>query len=177
MLRIAGFILFSATLVQGQSPLDFARLQTEAEHGNVKAQFWVGAAYESGRDGVGQDFAQAHAWLTKSAKQGNADAENLLGKMYENGEGVSQDYVKAADWYRAACQRRPDYGGAGQGCNNLGLLYLAGRGVNQSNVEAYMFFKLSAATTNLTTVKSKMTTDEVANAERKAMQWLEAHPD
>jgi len=177
MLRIVGFILVSSVLAQSQTATDVARWQGEAERGNANAQFWVGAAYESGH-GVSKDFAQAHEWLAKSAKQGNADAQNLLGQMYEDAEGVEQNFSKAAQWYRAACEHRPDYGGAGQGCNNLGLLYLDGRGVEQNLVEAYKYFKLSSnAEVNLAATRSRMSTDEIAEAERKAMQWIETHPE
>jgi TPR repeat protein len=173
---IVVFILFSAVLVQAQIASDIGRWQSEAERGDATAQFWLGAAYEGGK-GVTHDFAQARRWLAESAKQDNADAANLLGQMHENAEGVPLDYAQAAKFYRAACQHRPDYGGATQGCNNLGLLYLAGRGVKQSNVEAYMFFKVSHTPENLAIAKACMSANEVSEAERRAMQWIHTHPD
>ena len=36
----------------------------------------------------------------ESAAQGDAAAQFNLGVMYENGHGVSQDYVRAVEWYR-----------------------------------------------------------------------------
>jgi TPR repeat protein len=38
--------------------------------------------------------------LRKAADQGNAPAQIRLGFMYAKGEGVAQDYVEAAKWYR-----------------------------------------------------------------------------
>jgi hypothetical protein len=176
MLRIFASILLASALAQTQTTSDVARWKNVAERGDAIAQFWLGAAYERGK-GVEQEFAQALRWLAESAKQGNADAENLLGQMYEDAEGVPQDYRQAAKWYRAACEHRPDYGGAGQGCNNLGLLYLDGHGVKRNRVEAYKHFKLSNSAVNLDTVKCRMTVGEIAEAERRTERWIEAHPD
>ena len=176
MLKVLASVLLAvAQFGQAQSSADVARWKSDAERGNAHAQFWLGAAYESGR-GIKRDFTEAFRWASKSAKQGNADAQNLLGRMYEDGEGVAQDYARAAWWYRAACEHRPDYGGAGQGCNNLGLMYLEGRGVKVKKIEAYKYFKVSGSA-NLASVISEMTPREIAEAERQAEQWLRAHPD
>jgi TPR repeat protein len=35
---------------------------------------------------------------------GDADAQLLLGIMYEGGQGVSQDYAEALKWYRKAAK-------------------------------------------------------------------------
>jgi uncharacterized protein len=174
MLRILASVLLASALAQAQTPSDVARWNDEAERGDARAQFWLGAAYERGR-GIEQDFRQALKWLVESAKQDNADAENLLGQMYEGAEGVPQDYRQAAKWYRAACEHRPDYGGAGQGCNNLGLLYLDGNGVKRN--EAYKYFRLANSGVNLDAAKRRMTEGEIADAERRTEQWIEAHPD
>jgi uncharacterized protein len=176
MLRILASVLLASTFAQGQTSSDVDRWKNAAERGDADAQKWLAVAYESGK-GVQQDFAQALKWLRESAKQGDADAQNLLGQMYEDGEGVLRNYVQAAKWYRAACEHRPDYGGAGQGCNNLGLLYLDGNGVKPNRVEAYKYFKLSRHVSNLDIVKRTMTADEVAEAERQTELWLEAHPE
>jgi len=176
MLRILASVLLVSALAQAQTISDIARWKTGAERGDAISQFWLGAVYESGK-GIEQNFGQALRWLTESARQGNADAQNVLGQMYENAEGVPRDYRQAAKWYRAACEHRPDYGGAGQGCNNLGLLYLDGRGVKRNDVEAYKYFRLCNSEVNLDAARSRMTSDEIAEAERRAEEWIEAHPD
>jgi uncharacterized protein len=175
MFNMLSLILLASTLALAQTASDIAGLKSEAEHGNAGSQFWLGVAYESGK-GVQQDYKEALRWLAKSAKQGNADAQNMMGVMFEDGEGVPINYARAARWYRAACENRPDRGGAGQGCNNLGLLYLDGHGVKQSRVEAYKYFKLSRFSSNLAEVKSDMTTAEIAEAERQTEKWIKAHP-
>ena len=44
-------------------------------------------------------------WYRKSAEQGNADAQNNLGCMYQNGLGVEQDDAKAMEWYQKAAEQ------------------------------------------------------------------------
>ena len=176
MLRILASILLASAFAQAQTPSDVERWNDEAERGDARAQFWLGVAYERGK-GTEQDFGQAFKWLLESAKQGNAEAQNVLGQMYQDAEGVPQDYRQAAKWYRAACEQRPDYGGAGQGCNNLGLLYLDGNGVKRNSVKAYMYFRIANSGTNLDLVKRRMTEGDIADAERLTEQWIEAHPD
>src|SRR5262249_1834481 len=176
MLRTVALILWFALTSSAQIMSPLARWLDKAKQGDADAQFWLGVDYESGR-GIRQDFAQAIKWLLKSAKQGNADALNQLGTMYENAEGLPRDYVKAAVLYRAACEHRPDYGGAGQGCNNLGLLYLDGNGVRRDMIEAYKYFKVAGGERNLNFAKSRMTETQIAQAERQTEQWIEAHPD
>ncbi|MGX2971559.1 tetratricopeptide repeat protein [Helicobacter sp. T3_23-1059] len=51
----------------------------------------------------------------------------ILGLMHFNGKGVRQDFHKAAELYKKACDMK--YAGA---CNNLGVLYDNGQGVKQN---------------------------------------------
>ncbi|CNP68956.1 TPA: sel1 repeat family protein [Neisseria gonorrhoeae] len=62
----------------------------------------------------------------QAAEQGNAAVQFNLGVMYENGQGVRQDYVQAVQWYRKASEQ-----GDAQAQYNLGLMYYDGRGVRQ----------------------------------------------
>ena len=48
------------------------------------------------------DFATALRLWKPLAEQGNARAQNNLGFMYANGDGVAQDYVKALTWWNIA---------------------------------------------------------------------------
>ena len=49
-----------------------------------------------------QDKAEAVRWWRKAADQGIADAQETLGVMYQNGTGVTEDYVQAHMWYNLA---------------------------------------------------------------------------
>ena len=66
--------------------------------GPVLADNWTQGkvAYADG------DYASAlNNWLPL-VKKGNAAAQNNLGKMYSNGEGVLQDNIRAHMWYGIA---------------------------------------------------------------------------
>jgi TPR repeat protein len=138
---------------------------------------WLGAAYEQGWFGK-TNFPAALKWFRRSAEQGDPDAQNSLGQMYEDGEGVTQNYALAAQWYRRAGEHVPDLGGAGQGRNNLGMLYLDGHGVPKDYVQAYMWFRLTGfeSNANLSLAKARMTTEQILEAERLAVEWKSRHP-
>ncbi len=61
--------------------------------------------------------------------------------MYNNGEGVPQDYAQAVYWYRKAADQ-----GNADAQLNLGRMYDNGRGVPQDAVIAYALYNISATT-------------------------------
>ena len=73
------------------------------------------------------------------AEQGDAEAQNNLGKCYRDGIGVSQDYAEAAKWF----QRSAEQGNA-DAQNNLGARYHTGTGVPLSHSEAVKWYRLLA---------------------------------
>ena len=44
-------------------------------------------------------------WYRKAADQGEAAAQHNLGSMYDNGQGVPQDYIEAYVWYNLGASR------------------------------------------------------------------------
>jgi len=106
----------------------------QANQGNAKAQFNIGKAYYDGH-GVGQDYAKAIEWFTKSAEQGYVPAQYQLGTLYNYGEGARQDYYKAAKWYLNASNQ-----GDARSQYNLGMMYYAGHGVRTNLVIAKKYF-------------------------------------
>lgn len=75
------------------------------------------SGYASVDDGViaakKGDFKTAlKVWL-QLAKQGDANAQTNLARLYRDGLGVAQDYQEAAKWYRKAA----DQGHAGAQAN------------------------------------------------------------
>tara|TARA_Y100000991_G_scaffold27363_1_gene17384 strand:- start:1519 stop:3687 length:2169 start_codon:yes stop_codon:yes gene_type:complete len=73
------------------------------------------------------------------AKQGNADAQNNLGRMYKDGRGVAQSHTEAVKWFRKSAEQ-----GNADAQNNLGRMYEDGRGAAQSHTEAVKWFRKSA---------------------------------
>lgn len=82
----------------------FARLQKEAEAGNVDAQNNLGWIYLNGH-GAPQNPQEAIKWFRMAAAQGNANAQLSLGKMYGSGQGVAQDQVRAQMWLNIAAAK------------------------------------------------------------------------
>ena len=87
-----------------------------------------------------QDYKNALPFLEKSAAQGNAQAQNVLGCMYENGDGVPQDIKTAILWYEKAATL-----GSAAAQFNLGILYDVGKGVSQDYKKAAFWYEKSAA--------------------------------
>ena len=86
-----------------------------------------------------QDYATALKIFSELANQGYADAQNNLGFMYENGQGVLQDDLKAIRWYRKAAEQ--EYVRAQ---TNLGDMYRKGKGVPQDDSEAIKWYLRAA---------------------------------
>jgi TPR repeat protein len=153
-------------------------LQRAAEQGDGKAQWHLGARYESGR-GVRQDYAEAARWYRKAAEQGFELAYVNLGQMYYEGRGVTQDYAEALKWF----SRAADLGDVG-GQYFLGWMYFNGQGVSSDYVQAYMWLNLAAARVIVLEEKerddyvhkrdmvaSKMTSAQIAESQRLAREW------
>ena len=181
-----------------------------AEQGHAHAQYNLGAWYEEGEDqGVPQDDtqaafwrrtirawrawinsadpynwrdAQAAFWYRKAAEQGDADAQDALGDLYDKGQGVPQDYAQAALWYRKAAEQ-----GLAEAQLGLGTLYGGGRSGPQDFVESYFWFNLAIAgkldaSDMERAVKlrddtaSILTPDEQSRVLERVRKWFEAHP-
>jgi TPR repeat protein len=81
-------------------------------------------------------------------------------------------YTQAAKWYREAADQ-----GVGEAQFGLGLLYARGQGVPQDDVQAYMWFELSAAqgdqaaVSNRDATAQRMTPEQIAEAQKLAHDW------
>jgi TPR repeat protein len=85
------------------------------------------------------DYATALRIVRPLADQGNAEAQNHLGIMYERGHGVPQDYAEALNWYRKAADQ-----GNAVAEFNLGGMYQNGKGVTENYVEAERWYRRAA---------------------------------
>ena len=83
--------------------------------------------------------AESISKYRKSAEQGHAKAQYLLGICYYIGKGVTKDSVEAVKWYRKAAEQ----GHAGAQCS-LGSCYYIGEGVTKDFAEAVKWFRKSA---------------------------------
>lgn len=89
--------------------------------------------YDAGR------FEEAYRIWQTLAEQGYLNAQINLGAMYDMGNGVLEDPVKAIKWYRKAALQ-----GNSAAQYNLGLMYATGRGVPQNTKEAAAWYQKAA---------------------------------
>jgi hypothetical protein len=99
----------------------------EKVNDNVQLQQGT-AAYETG------DYNEAFRLLQPLAEQGNAQAQSILGWLYENGEGVTQDDKQALEWYQKAANQ-----GFAEAQYNLGNMYH-----DKDNEQAVFWYKKAA---------------------------------
>ncbi len=83
-------------------------------------------------------YADAAKIWEPIAEAGNAAAQNSMGVLYENGQGVQKDLVVAAKWYL-----RSALNGSTDAQFNVGLMYEGGRGVERDYARAYKWFDLA----------------------------------
>ena len=105
-----------------------------AEEGDAAAQMKVGLAFDKE-----ENYEDAALWYKKAAEQGMSEAQNNLGVMYKDGQGVKQDFKEAARWFRLAAQQDNTLAQL-----NLGWLYHAGKGVHQDADSACFWYSKAA---------------------------------
>lgn len=134
------------------------------------------AAYERG------DYETAYRLFKPLAEQGYGGAQYMLGVIYANGKGVTQDYTEAAKWYRKAAEQGVPFAQYALGNN-----YYHGQGVQQDYVLAHMWWDVAASRYSKEPqtdqreksirkrdlVASKMTPAQIDKAQRLAREWIE----
>ena len=85
------------------------------------------------------DFATALKEWMPLAEDGDSAAQYNLGVMYDNGDGVPQDYKEAVKWYTLAAEQ-----GYAPAQTNLGFMYEDRQGVPQDYKEAIKWYTLAA---------------------------------
>ena len=167
----ATFLVTLSYLAQASDGVPDKEWVEKAEKGNAWDQLHLGQWYESKHM-----YSEAARWFSRSARQGNVAAEYHLGVLYENGQGVSQDYVEAAKWYQAAAKH-----GNIPAEVRLGILCENGKGIIQDRTEAYMWFSVAAAQHSSEAAKyrdaleKKLTSTEIAAGKHVAHEWMQEH--
>ncbi len=155
-----------------------------ADRGNGKAQYLLAQMYHYGCSGVARDHVQAFAWYTASEVRGYpdagwnlaavskglspaelAEAEFLIGNMYEESDRVPRNPREAAAWYRKAARR-----GHSAAQLSLGRMHATGRGLPADVLRAHTWLAVAARQGNETAeqlmspVLERMTEAELAEA-------------
>lgn len=115
-----------------------------AGNGDDLAQFMLGFMYTCGpytpwNKVAPTDLMQGVEWLRRAVQADNADAEEQLGSLYEEGRGVIQDYKEAVRLYQMAAEQ-----GQSDGQYKLGMMYLLGKGTAKNPILAHMWFNIAA---------------------------------
>jgi uncharacterized protein len=94
-----------------QTPAEYAKHIAETTRkafaGDPNAEFEIGDWYCYGSYGKRVSLKLAAEWYLEAAKQGNNQAQQAIGELYEFGEGVRVDHAKALDWIRKATAEYP----------------------------------------------------------------------
>jgi len=92
--------------------------------------------------------------------------------MYDEGQGVDQDYEEVVKWYRLSADQ-----GNASARYNLGVMYDEGQGVDQDYVLAHMWYNLAGSSGNKDSTKNKklleekMTPQQIEKAQEMARNW------
>jgi uncharacterized protein len=89
------------------------------------------------------DYAAALRLWRSLADKGDASAQYCVGRLYEDGVGVPQNYAEAAKWYWAAAAQNYTLAEV-----KLARMYLDGRGVPKSEAKAVRLYCRAADSGN-----------------------------
>lgn len=139
-------IYFNAEGTEANDLAAYQMFIKAAKGGVVLSYYRLGQMNELGR-GVPQDadeakyfYAVAASELDVFAQKGDAVAQNMLARQYENGKGVTRNYAKAMQWYRQAANQ-----GLADAQFNVGRLFAAGTGVDKNELEAMNWLNRAAS--------------------------------
>jgi TPR repeat protein len=120
--------------------LDFIRASEEEAEARSSAQRKQLEAMAAAQAECQKALHEAEeAQRKRATNEGNAEAMFNLGLLYANGQGVTQDYVRAREWYEKAAEK-----GFPSAMGNLGVLYHNGQGVTQDYVRAREWYEKAA---------------------------------
>ena len=117
------------------------------------------------------DLAQAKTSLERSAQQGYAAAQYKLGWLYSSSESTSQDFDKAAHWFRLAAEQ-----GEPIALYALGVMTANGQSVPRS-VAAFALFTAAAEAGYRAALEARsqlevaMTADQIRRGQEIAKSW------
>jgi hypothetical protein len=132
-------------------------LQDAAEKGDVDAQYELGEAYYNGWD-VPQDYARAVKWWLRAAGQGDSNAQYQLGCAFSNGEGCVQDNVTSHMWFSLSWDT-PSVRHKQVSIER----WWSGRGFTLFN---------PSANEQMHEIEKEMTALQIAEAQRRAREWI-----
>ena len=110
----------------------------------------------------------------KKTEQGDPQAQFELGRMYERGYGVPQDYKESVKWFKKAAKQ----GHVTAHCS-LGFMYYNGLGVLQDYTMAHLYWNIAAVSGDENAIKNRSVVENIMNesyierVKSLAIEWLE----
>ena len=140
VLALSCLLILSACDDKSQvAPIPDTKQQETNKQDNVADSLFKQAQKYAKGHGVAKDLTKAIALYQQAAEQGNADAQNNLGRLFYNAEGVPQDYKQAVALFRMAAEQ-----GHAMAQTNLGWMYTNGHGVPQDYTQAVVWLRKAA---------------------------------
>ncbi|MDO9236245.1 MAG: tetratricopeptide repeat protein [Aquabacterium sp.] len=159
------------------SAASFPAWKKRARAGDPVAQNVVGMACKYGEVTAQNPSSSLH-WFLKAARQGDADAQFNLGRIYGKATGsvygkqraAPQDDVAAAHWYQSAAEQ--DYGPAQR---NLADMYAEGsQTIPRDRTRAVFWLKRAAAAGDLAASRlAEKLGNELTAFEKQGFQTME----
>ena len=128
---LANFITARPTGAKTDPEAAFQIYKAAADSGNAEAQYVVYAFEYAGIGGAPSDPNEMMTYLSTSAENGYAPAQNEIGLCYV----MNDYYADAAAWFEKAAEQ-----GLITAKNNLGIMYYSGYGVPIDYQKAYDLF-------------------------------------
>jgi TPR repeat protein len=122
--------------------------------------------------GIERDQKQAAFWYERAAKQGHAQAQYNLARLYATGQGVPRDQDQALRWVRSAASQ-----GYPPAQARFGLRLATANGITQDHRLAYFWLTLAFLHGDKSQEKlraaeaAKLTPEVVAATEQAAQDW------
>jgi localization factor PodJL len=110
-----------------------------ANAGNPVALTILGLRDLDGTNGTAVNLKDAVKFLSQAAEKGQAVAQYRLGTLYERGQGVPADPVKAAHWYELSANQ-----GNRKAMHNLAVSYASGTTGKKDMAESARWFAKAA---------------------------------
>ena len=112
-------------------------IQIGADNGDAKDEGLVAGWRLRGERGYTKDAEKAAEDFRRSAEQGFASSQAMLGMLYAEGQGVPKDFAKAIEWFQKAADQ-----GDPLGCVGIGMAYEKGVvGLPQDKQKAIEWYK------------------------------------
>ena len=119
-------------------------------------------------------YAEALSLWKPLAEKGDAKAQAAIGKLYYNGQGVTQNYKTALNWYSLSAEQGLPYAQW-----KLGVMHLNGHGVIQDYVRSHMWFNVASSNGEERAIKYRdnvaqnMTPADISKAQQVARECVE----